>query len=97
MISVLNFSAFVSQSMMGSEESIVASEYFCVFFPVWLLRYEAAGLDTPAAAAAGVLSSCCQAFLKRSILSLENWGTSVVQNAPLFLKSMPFVWEKKNV
>lgn len=32
MISVLNFSAFVSQSMMGSEESIVASEYFCVFF-----------------------------------------------------------------
>lgn len=67
------------------------------FFPVWLLRYEAAGLDTPAAAAAGVASSCCQAFLKRSILPLENWnwGTSVVKNAPLFLKSMPFVREKK--
>lgn len=55
------------------EESIVASEYFCgvfFFFSVLLLRYEAAGLDAPAAAAA-VSSSCCQAFLKRGIMHLE--------------------------
>lgn len=54
MISGLYFPAFVSQSVMIFEESIVASEYLCGFSPRWLLRNEAAGLDVPAAAAAGV-------------------------------------------
>lgn len=61
---------FVSQSAMSLEVSIVASEYFC---GSCCFDYEAAGLDAPAAAAAAadVSSSCCRAFLKRSISPLE--------------------------